>query len=150
VVQEAALAKDIVFLCGEHRIDFGVLRDVVCSRLVHLYILDTEGRRVDFNGRNSEYVYYARKLVQDRATSTTLRTGPVELSKIASWVAEHHDYCYAKDRVLGVLGLVDENFLTQMGDALQIYMGDYSSIAELYTIFTEYLLTNINAQYITW
>jgi hypothetical protein len=29
-------------------------------------------------------------------------------------------------------------------------MGDYSSIAELYTMFTEYLLTNINAQDISW
>ncbi|KAF2022469.1 hypothetical protein EK21DRAFT_119733 [Setomelanomma holmii] len=150
VVQEAALAKDIAFLCGEHRIEFTLLRDVVCSGLVHLYILDTEGRRVDFNGRNSEYVYYARKLVQDRVASTTLRTGPVELSKIAGWVAEHQDCRYAQDRVLGVLGLVDEKFLTQIGDALQTYMGDYSSIAELYTMFTEYLLTNINAQDISW
>jgi hypothetical protein len=53
VVQEAALAKDIALLCGEHRIEFTLLRDVVCSRLVHLYIQDTEGRRVDFSGRNS-------------------------------------------------------------------------------------------------
>lgn len=150
VVQEAALAKDIAVLCGEHRIEFTPLRDVVCSGLVHLYILDTEGCRVDFNGRNSEYVYYARKLVQDRVASTTLRTGPVELSKIASWVAEHQDCRYAQDRVLGVLGLVDEKFLAHTGDALQTYMGDHSSIPELYTMFTEYLLTNINAQDISW
>jgi hypothetical protein len=48
------------------------------------------------------------------------------------------------------LGLVDEEFLAQVGDALQTFTGDYSSIAELYTIFTEYLLTNVSAQNISW
>jgi hypothetical protein len=50
-----------------------------------------------------------------------LRTGPVELSKIASWVAEHYDCYYAQDRVLGVLGLVDENFLVQRRCAPDLY-----------------------------
>jgi hypothetical protein len=48
VVEEAALAKEIVFFCGEHQIQFPVLRDVVCSTLVNLSILDTEGRPVKF------------------------------------------------------------------------------------------------------
>jgi hypothetical protein len=95
-------------------------------------------------------VYYARKLVQDRVASTTLRTEPFQLSIIAKWVARHQDCRYAQDRVLGVLGLIDEEFLAQIGHALQTYMGDYSSIAELYTMFTEYLLTNIDAQDISW
>lgn len=143
VVQELVLARDVVFLCGAHAIDYPLLRDAVCDppRLAH--ICDKSGDPVNLYW-NSEYVFYAREVYARYTETSSLETDALKLAKIIPWISQHMQCSQDQDRVLGVLGLVSREFL-QRAD-----LQHYSSVTSLYTTLSTYIMANVGPTQKTW
>jgi hypothetical protein len=95
VVQEAALAREIVFLCSEHEITYTTLRKAAAGSMGYLKFLTTEGNHVRV-GTDSMYVLSVRELVQGHMTPAGPSTGVYQLGLISRWTVKHHN---CRDRV---------------------------------------------------
>ena len=140
VVQEAALAMNIAFLCGEHEIDFALLEAAVDNGFVHSWnVNDVHGDPVKFPIPTSDNstLFHIRGRVQKDATSLESVT-PSLLLRLAILMSREHDCYDAKDRVFGMLGLVKEEEL----DATGISLRTCATVQEMYTQVSAYLLLN--------
>lgn len=136
IVQEAALARDLVFLCGENRIDSKLLEDAVSAEEFHSYkVRDVNGEYVKFKTSeiDQNIMFYIRAIIQ-RKVSYTVDT-PGLLLRLAL-LMDGHSCSVAQDRVLGMLGLVK----TEEIDATGVTLRALDSVATLYTQFSTYIM----------
>lgn len=140
IVQEAALATNMIFLCGAHSIDSALLQAAVeHDDFYDWKAFDTNGEPIKFttSGIDNSTVFWIRELVQGHARTLGLDTPGLLLRMTLLMTGEHS--CYLpQDRVFGMLGLVPEKDLTITGVSFQ----SYDSIPTLYTQFSKYILLN--------
>jgi len=140
VIQEAALAADLTFLCGTHIIDGTLLEDAVYSDTGALWkALDNSRQVADlaaFSVTNLTTTM-VRSLVQGGGRSLSSET-PGLLLRV-SRLLNGQTYCFlAQDRVFGILGLVEDEDLSVTVADLQ----KSESISTLYNRFSRYILLN--------
>ncbi|KAH7067901.1 heterokaryon incompatibility protein-domain-containing protein [Paraphoma chrysanthemicola] len=138
-VQEYALAHRVQFLCGEHRLSSELLE--VASQCPAQLVpeLAQLGLR-DQSMVDSGTLLRVRKLLMLEEST------PWVLMQVSHWISRSHKCLHAQDRVLGLLGLVKKEDLGPIGSELYAY----SSVPELYTKFSTYLLTNVDPKHWTW
>jgi hypothetical protein len=142
IIQEAALASDIVFLCGAHNIDATLLESAVASDMFTSWrVTDASGKpfKLLWSLIDNSTVFWIRDLVQGGKNTLSLDTSSLLLRTTLLMTGSHS--CFLpRDRVLGMLGLVEKNELASFG----VDFHACTSIATLYTQFTTYLLLNCN------
>lgn len=134
MVQEVALAKDLVFLCGDHEIESKLMEEAVSdsSHITRwtLYDLATgKPMRIQAEYHDDNIVFAIRNVVNyDGEEGNAHQT-----IRIANMLDDQA--CFApQDRVLGILGMVQEEF----GSASE-GLHTFTSIADLYTRFSTLL-----------
>ena len=136
MVQEVALAKAVTFLCGEHEISLDLMEQaVVDSWQIHnwiIYDLTNMGRmRLMGQSHDDSMVFSIRSIVQNDCRFHKSETNAHHRTiRIANLLDDQA--CFApQDRVLGILGMVQEEF----GDSGKD-LHTYTSIPDLYTRFS--------------
>jgi hypothetical protein len=140
IVQEAALAADITFLCGEYEIDREILESAVDSDVVSTWkASDIHGNPVKFKAplSDSSTVFWIRSLVQRDNPSISLNT-PSLMQRVTLLMTGEHACFLPEDRVRGMLGLIDE---AELG-LTSVKLHSCQSTQELYTEFAAYILLN--------
>ncbi|KAH3969505.1 hypothetical protein HBI56_026640 [Parastagonospora nodorum] len=140
IIQEVALASDIVFLCGADKIDAASLESAVENdRVSYWKISDINGNPVKpgHMGFDNSTVFHIRELAQGSRASLSLDSVSLLLRVTLLMTGEHA--CFLEqDRVYGMLGLIREEELA----SLAIDFHAYTSVPTLYTRFATYLLLN--------
>jgi hypothetical protein len=140
IVQEAALAAAITFLCGEHKVDGKLLESAVESDRVSSWkVFDILGNpvKVTYTKSDSSTVFWIRSLVQGGGASLSLDT-PNLMLRVTLLMTGDHACFLPEDRVRGMLGLIDENEL----GTTSIELHGCTSTQALYTHFAAYILLN--------
>lgn len=144
VVQEIALARDVTFLCGDHEIASHLMEQAVSNSWPistwAIYDLELSGpMRIQAPFHDDGIVFQIRNIVrysgQEGNAHQTIR--------IAN-LLDNQTCCSPQDRVLGILGMVQEEF----GDASKD-LHACTATPELYTEFSTLLfgasaLTNVH------
>lgn len=149
MVQEVALAKDILFLCGNHEIHPQLMEKVVFDswqiRNWVIYDLTNGGRmRVQAQSHDDSVVFAIRDIVQDDSKTNHMERNAHQTIRIANLL--DNQTCFApQDRVLGILGMVEEEF----GDA-GMALHTYTSIANLYTQFSTLIFEASGSTKLHW
>jgi hypothetical protein len=138
MIQEVALAKEIMFLCGSHEIDAQLMEKAVfasCNlRDFVIYDLNGELMRVLAPSHDDNVVFLIRDIVQTGFEPQNAGDNAHQTIRIANLLS--NQTCFApQDRVLGMLGMVQEEF----GDA-SMELHTYTSIPDLYTRFSTFML----------
>ncbi|KAF1916067.1 heterokaryon incompatibility protein-domain-containing protein [Ampelomyces quisqualis] len=124
IVQEAALAAEITFLCGQHRIDYKLLEAAVQSDTLSSWkVTDANGDPVTFSRTrlDSATVFWIRQLVRGESTIASLSIPDLMLRVVILLTGEHA--CFLpQDRIVGMLGLFDEKELSATGINFTIYL----------------------------
>lgn len=134
MVQEIALAKDITFLCGDHEIDSQLMKKAVFDswHITRWTLIDlTNGKpmRVTAEYHDDSLVFSIRDMINYDADERKAH----KAIRIVNLLDEQG--CSApQDRVLGILGMVEEEFGNASED-----LHTYTSIADLYTRFSTML-----------
>ena len=140
-IQEAALAKEIVCLCGDIEIDWSLVEEVVSE--VGLYInklhSNSAVKQVTDLPRH-DTMFLIRDSLQEQIlpSSKPVASKAYHLMRTAFFSGKSHHCSFARDRVLGILGLVEDDRI----DALNLYDHDLP-LAELYSKFCGFLLYNV-------
>lgn len=145
MVQEVALAKELVFLCGDHEIDPQLIEKAVFGSC-HIgnwaiYDLSNGGRmRVQAEPHDDSIIFAIRNIVKYHGEEGNAH----QTIRIINLL--DNQTCFApQDRVLGILGMVQEEF----GDASKdLHM--YTSIADLYTRFSTLLFEASGLTKVHW
>jgi hypothetical protein len=134
MVQEIALAKEITFLCGDYEIESHLMEKAVFDswHITRWTLIDlTNGMpmRVTVEYHDDSTVFFVRDMINyDGHEGNGHKT-----IRIANLLDEQA--CSApQDRVLGILGMVEEEFGNASED-----LHTHSSIADLYTRFSTML-----------
>ncbi|KZM20903.1 hypothetical protein ST47_g7943 [Ascochyta rabiei] len=140
VVQEVALAKGVMFLCGDHEISLQLMEEAVVDswNLRNWAIYDlTNGQRmrVQAPSHDDSVVFKIRHIVQPDHKDYNTEGNAHQTIRIANLL--DNQTCFApQDRVLGILGMVQEEF---EGAGRELHR--YTSIPHLYTRFSTLLFT---------
>jgi hypothetical protein len=140
IVQEAALAAEIVFLCGEYKVDCKLLESAVSTDTMSIWIAsDIHGNPVKFSSEvfDGFTVFCVRSLVQEVAASLSLDT-PYLMQRTMLLMAKSHACFLPEDRVRGMLGLVEE----KRWGTTSVELHSCTSMQALYTRFAAYILLN--------
>lgn len=141
IVQEAALASDVGFICGAHEIDAALLESAVdCDTPGSWRVFDINGNRMKlgFSMKNMSTVFLIRDLVQAGRESLSLNTTSALLRITLLMTGEQ--VCFMpQDRVYGMLGLIGSEELDS-----QVKFDAEMSVSTLYTQLATYLLLNSN------
>lgn len=138
MVQEVALAKEIMFLCGDHQISLQLMEKAVVDssniRNWVIYDLTNGGRmRVQAQSHDDSIIFSIRHIVQADSGDYNAEGNAHQTIRIVNLM--DNQTCFAaQDRVLGILGMVGEEF----GDAGKD-LHTYTSIPDLYTRFSTLL-----------
>lgn len=146
VVQEAALAQDLAFLCGDHEIACQQMEDVL-HESHHL----SRVRYVDFQTRDiysNIGLFSIRETVQEVQEMHGRGLLSSELVMVSRWVAYGQTCLRPEDRVLGILGMTDEWSVEIAG----MNFHQHSSISALYTRFATMVLghSDYNNEWWKW
>lgn len=151
VVQEAALAKDIIFLCGEHDIDFETLSKAATDEAFANWDLQEQGKKIDNIAPTRERYGTAcivRNLHNNREGLSRGHKGQVHLLKDplhAISIMANNLKCFApQDRIFGALELLQEM------DPYSHHDYDSSSTPELYIRFSQYILSSSVKDFRWW
>lgn len=131
IVQEITLAQDIMFICGEHEIDSQLMEAAVAdSWIIGLWAKydqdHPEQMRIPVEGYVGSVVFLIRSIVNYNGCEGNAH----QTIRIANLLAGQS--CYApQDRVLGILGMVEEDLGTACED-----LHTYASVVDLYTRFS--------------
>ncbi|KAJ4364235.1 hypothetical protein N0V95_000857 [Ascochyta clinopodiicola] len=146
VMQEAALAQDIVFLCGEHEVEFAVLDEAI----------DTENfRRWDWRtatGTAVRFPYMTMRHATLPDIRTFFRSQKVHLDNPVEWrpirvvlLMTTNLECFApQDRIFGMMGLLKE-----MDPEISSFRGN-ASTRDLYVDFSKYILSKSTRNHHWW
>lgn len=138
IMQEIALAKEIMFLCGDHEIDAQLMEKAVFDSwsLRNWLIYDSNGElmRVQAPSHDDNIVFMIRHIVQGDSTHSHAGGNAHQTIRIANLLDDQT--CFApQDRILGMLGMVQEEFGHASAD-----LHSYTSIPDLYTRFSTLML----------
>jgi hypothetical protein len=135
MVQEVALAKAVTFLCGEHEISLDLMEQAVVDswqiRNWIIYDLTNMGRmQLQRQSHDDSIMFSVRYIVQANYPVQNPKGNAHQTIRIANLMDDQA--CFApQDRVLGILGMVQEEF-GAVGEDLHTY----TSIPDLYTRFS--------------
>ncbi|KAH7066384.1 heterokaryon incompatibility protein-domain-containing protein [Paraphoma chrysanthemicola] len=133
IVQEAALAKDLIFLCGLVSYSYELLYSASMFAQYFRDIKDTEGNLVD--------TMYASKSTSILMLRTALRDqqrSPVEVLVFAARVTGAHHHCLLpQDRVYALATLYPNATLTELLGAFE------PRLEVVYANFARYLLSEV-------
>lgn len=137
IVQEAALARSIKVLCGRHEIAWADLDDAMDGAESMNKLHDANRNTTKFRIGANYIVFLVRSLMNsaEERIKFSVLSSSTTLAKVTSLISEGHDCYDPRDRVFGVVGLVDENTVSDLG---LVYEMD---LTELYTKFTRLILT---------
>lgn len=151
VVQEAALAKDITFLCGEHELSFAILSKAAADEAFTKWDLQEQGKEVDNIAPAQErhgIAYIVRNLLKDKEDKLHDHQGRVRLLKNplhAISIMADNLKCFApQDRILGALALLKEM------DPYSMHDYGSNSTAKLYIRFSQYILSTSVRDFRWW
>ncbi|KAH6618743.1 hypothetical protein C7974DRAFT_36344 [Boeremia exigua] len=146
IIQEAALATDIAYLCGEHEIDFMALDEALdTQRFTYWNWYDTAGAPVRF-----AKMTMAHEVLPD--IRTFFRSDKIHESDAVAWrplrvvllMVPNLDCFSPQDRVFGMIGL-----LREMDPEIPRFRYD-TSVADLYTSFSRYILAKSTRNHFWW
>ncbi|KAI1733813.1 heterokaryon incompatibility protein-domain-containing protein [Xylaria scruposa] len=146
-VQEFALAGDVTFLCGCHEIHTTVIEDAVAFGYRLEVLRDAHGLQLPIGTvTNSRGMIRIRSLVAiEKSDSIKSKQWlPYHLIGTLVYMTESHECSEPRDRILGILGFLEGY------EATRLITNDEISIVELYTEFSNYLLTHSSQTQIHW
>ncbi|KAK9786204.1 putative Heterokaryon incompatibility domain-containing protein [Seiridium cardinale] len=139
-VQEFVLARHVSFMCGPHELESELVIDAVfyANRLESFR--DAQGLRLPIQGiyRNTAMARIKMMTALDRIeqAKTPFRPVPGHLIATISYMTGHHRCREAKDRVWGVLGLLEEH------QAAALRVKDDMSVSDLYIRLSRHIFTH--------
>ncbi|KAI1747320.1 heterokaryon incompatibility protein-domain-containing protein [Xylaria castorea] len=146
-VQEFALARDVAFLYGYHEIHTTVIEDAVAFGYRLEALRDTRGLKLPIGTvANSRGMVRIRRLVaiEGLASIKSNRCIPNHLLGTLVYMTESHECSEPRDRILGILGFLEGY------EATKLTISDETSVVELYTEFSHYILTHTDQSQIHW
>ncbi|KAI0415440.1 heterokaryon incompatibility protein-domain-containing protein [Xylaria grammica] len=148
-VQEFALAKDVTFLYGSHKIHTAVIEDAVVFGHRLEALRDTRGLKLPTGivADSRGMVRIRRLIANERLNSINAnRSIPNHLLGTLVYMTESHEFSEPRDRILGILGFLEGYAATE----LAVRLSNDTSIVNLYTKFSHYLLTHGDQSQIHW
>jgi hypothetical protein len=138
-LQEAALAENIICLCGEHEVAFELLEEAITNAPPLRELYDARGEHVDLRGTyGNVQVFNIRKVVRHQIEQYG-HTSPVRMLLAVSYLMAGSHACFLpEDRVRGILGLCSD------ADIADSNILEQSSVEGLYTAFSRYVLTTVD------
>jgi hypothetical protein len=137
-VQEAALAEDLVFICGEHQIASTSLKKAIRSAFVLRGIYDALGHHVDLADVIPVGMFDIISRVRESPLARYKEHEACMLMTVSKTMVRHSYQCLLpEDRVRGLLGLCQTSVLLD----LKLHSLD---IVRLYTVFSLYLLLEVS------
>lgn len=136
VVQEVALAKSIKVLCGHYEILWNDLGDAMDHAQLVNALHDADKRTTQFRVGTNYSVWLARDIMirAQRETQRSYVSPRAILGRVTSIILAGHHCSDPRDRVFGVLGLVDEESISELGLVYDM------ELTELYTNFSRLLI----------
>ena len=148
IIQEAALARTITFLCGDEQVaSIDIMR--ATGAAMHLYgIVDAQGAGVPLGGAIAgSDVFRVRHLVHSRADLQHSNGGREVILKVSNLIAGRHTCSQPQDRVIGILGLIEDEELSVYDMSALL---SCTSLRDLYTRFSRFLLTDMVVDSEAW
>jgi hypothetical protein len=147
VIQEAALARNLIFMCGDHQLTGQQIRGAISDMIALCSTTTSDGNCIYLGDAviRSDAVFFVRDMVQ-RYVEASIDARSL-LLEITSFIATTHGCSQPQDRVIGLLGLFDDEELMAAGvDSPPMY----PDIPDLYTWFSKSLLTGITTDTPGW
>jgi hypothetical protein len=139
-VQEAALARDLVFICGQRLLTFNFMWSAATFSQYLNDVRDAAGNLVDTSlFRNNATALHIRQLLRDNSVASAWK-----LMFAAMATALFHDCLLPEDRVRGLVGLV------QSPDLADVLAHTGSTVNILYTKCPKYLLLTVSPRESQW
>jgi hypothetical protein len=150
IVQEAALARNLCFLCGEHEINQLVMKDAACNAGSVIELYGAHGVSLGQGGlAQAQTLFYICSLVKhcwyEKRTTPDLL--PQMLSYVTTCMADSKDCLQPRDHILGIMGMFDLADLENTGMDPHL---PYRGVQDLYTRFTTLVLTGYDPTKKTW
>lgn len=146
ILQEAALARQIRVLYGNHELNWEILGEAIdhCSRLRYHYIdyADRKPLQAFEEPGRQHRVFLTRHLTHRPEQDLGKVSWPIRLSVLLG-LSERSLCSDPRDRILGVIGFIAVEAVDQMG------LHDRLTTRELYTSVTHFLST-ISLEVETW
>lgn len=140
-IQEAALARDWIFLCGANEIHPSIL-SAAAENAFFLETTDVLGNEIKFRNLNvwhNHGVFKIRSVVQRSLSHPNLNTEGELLMRVCHTMMTDQAQClFPKDRVCGILGLCHTSAL------LDLKIQHVSDVATMYTLFGRHLLSVVD------
>lgn len=147
ILQEAALARQIRVLYGNHELNWEILGEAIdhCSRLRYHYIdyADRKPLQAFEEPGRQHRVFLTRHLTRRPEQDFGKVSWPIRLS-ILLGLSDRSLCSDPRDRILGVIGFIAVEAVDKMG------LHDLLTTRELYTSVTHFLLSTISPELETW
>lgn len=150
VVQEAALARNLIFMCGRHQITGQQIRDAIRDLTALVSTITSDYAQILFidNVPSGDVIFHTRDMVQSYMQMGNPLMARRILFDISTLTASSHQCSQAQDRVLGLLGIMDEAGLESAG--IRDPPNGNVTLETLYTWFSSCLLTDTHTHSTGW
>jgi hypothetical protein len=143
-VQEFALAREAIFLVGSQEIKAPIVEDAVLFGHILGTLRDSCGRRLPIETHRGMVRIRKITAIERLSSNKPSHSIPDHLVGTIVYMTEDHECSEPRDRILGILGFLEGHKTTEL------VMDKDTSVVDLYTNFSHYLLTHTDQSQIHW